>query len=74
MKFTTLCTTSIRGVIDEVRCGFFWIYALTPYSMVFLLYAFASAPMKIGFGLVRSCGLGWTHLGRIGPAQMLILI
>jgi hypothetical protein len=55
-----------RGVIGEVRCGFLRIYAPTPYSVVFLLHAPAPAPIKIGFGAVRSCGLGWTHLGRIG--------
>jgi hypothetical protein len=68
-----------RGVIGEVRCGFLRIYALTPYSAVFLLHAPVPAPIKIGFGavrfvLVRSCGLDWTHLGRIGLAQMSILI
>ena len=66
-----------RGVIGKVRCGFLWIYALTPYNAVFLLYAPAPAPMKIGFGVVQcglvwSCGLGWTHLGRIGLVQMSI--
>jgi hypothetical protein len=59
-----------RSVIGEVRCGFFRIYAPTPYSAVFLLHAPAPAPASIKidfgamrFGLVRSCGLGWTHLG-----------
>ena len=41
-----------RGVIGEVRCGFLWIYAPTPYSAVFLLHAPAPAPIKIGFGAV----------------------
>ena len=39
-----------------MRCGFLRIYAPTPYSTVFLLYAPATAPIKIGFGVVR-CGL-----------------
>jgi hypothetical protein len=47
-----------RGVIDEVRCGFLWIYAPTPYSAIFLLHAPAPAPIKIGFGAVR-CGAVW---------------
>jgi hypothetical protein len=69
----------IRGVIGEVQCDFFQIFAPTPYSAVSLLYAPALAPIKIGFsavqcGLVWSCGLCWTHLGQIGPAQMSILI
>ena len=69
-----LCYTA-RGVIGEVRCSFLQIYALTPYSAVFLLHT--PAPIKIGFGAVRcglvwSCGLGRTHLGRIGPVQMSI--
>jgi hypothetical protein len=42
-----------RGVIDEVRCGFFRIYSPTPYSAVFLLHEPALAPIKIGFGAVR---------------------
>ncbi len=67
------------GVIDEVWCGFLRIYAPTLYSAVFLLHAHAPASIKIGFGevrfgLVRSCGLGWTHLGWIESAQMSILI
>jgi hypothetical protein len=45
----------VRGVIGEVRCGFLWIYAPTPYSAVFLLHASAPAPIKIGFGAVW-CG------------------
>ena len=45
----------VRGVIGEVRCGFLQIYALTPYSAVFLLYAPASASIKIGFGTVQFC-------------------
>ena len=44
-----------RGVISEVRCGFLWIYAPTPYSAVFLFHALAPAPTKIGLGAVR-CG------------------
>ena len=53
----------IKGVIGKVRCGFLRIYTPTSYSAVFLLYAPAPAPIKIGFGavrfgLVRSCGLG----------------
>ena len=64
-----------------MQCSFFQIYVPTPYSAVFLLYALAPAPapapIKIGFGAVRcglvwSCGLGRTHLGRIGPVQMSI--
>ena len=51
-----------RGVIGEVRCGFFWIYAPTPYSVVFLLHALAPAPIKIGFGVV-SFGLVWCRCG-----------
>ena len=51
-----------RGVIGEVRCGFFWIYAPTPYSVVFLLHALA--PIKIGFGMVR-CGLVWCAVDEI---------
>ena len=43
----------IRGVIGEVRCGFLWIYAPTPYSAVFLLHAPAPTFIKIGFGAVR---------------------
>jgi hypothetical protein len=42
-----------RGVIGEVRYGFLRIYAPTPYSAVFLLYAHVPAPIKIGFGAVR---------------------
>jgi hypothetical protein len=42
-----------RGVIGEVRCDFFRIYAPIPYSAVFLLYTLASAPIKIGFGAVQ---------------------
>ena len=34
-------------------CGFFLIYAPTPYSAVFLLHAPAPTPIKIGFGGVR---------------------
>ena len=52
----------ISGVIGEVRCGFLRIYAPTPYSAVFLLYA--PAPMKIGFGAVR-CGLVWYGVGAV---------
>ena len=44
-------------MIDEVWCGFLWILAPTPYSAVFLLYASAPAPIKIGFGTVQ-CGVG----------------
>ena len=40
-----------------MRCGFFRIYALTPYSAVFLLHAPAPAPIKIDLGAVR-CGVG----------------
>ena len=62
MKFTTLCTTSISGVIDEVRCGFLWIYTPILYSAVFLLHAPTPTPIKIGFGAVRyglvRCGVG----------------
>ena len=52
----------LRGVIGEVRCDFLRIYAPIPYSAVFLLYAPAPAPMKIGFGVVR-CGLVWCGVG-----------
>ena len=45
----------LGGVIGEVRCSFLRIYVHTPYSMVFLLYSPAPAPIKIGFGAVR-CG------------------
>ena len=41
------------GVIGEVRCGFYQIYAPTPYNAVFLLHATASVPIKIGFSVVR---------------------
>jgi hypothetical protein len=39
-----------------VRCGFLLIYALTPYSAVFLLHV--PVRIKIGFGALRygSCG------------------
>jgi hypothetical protein len=51
-----------RGVIGEMRCGFFWIYAPTPYSAVFLLHAPTPAPIKISFGAVQfglvRCGVG----------------
>ena len=44
-----------------MRCGFLRIYAPTPYSAVFLLYAPAPtptpAPIKIGFSVVR-CSVG----------------
>ena len=48
----------LKGVIGEVQCDFLLIYAPIPYSVVFLLYAPASAPIKIGFGTLRcgSCG------------------
>ena len=53
-----------KGVISEVRCGFFWIYAPTPYSAVFLLHAPTPAPIKISFDAVRCrCGLAvWAEL------------
>ena len=54
----------IRGVIGEVRCGLFWIYAPTPYSAVFLLHAPVPAFIKIGFGAMR-CGLVWCGVGVI---------
>ena len=51
-----------KGVIGEMRCGFLRIYALTPYSEVFLLHVPTPASMKIGFGAVRfglvQCGGG----------------
>jgi hypothetical protein len=47
-----------RGVIGEVRCGFFKIYAPTPYSVISLLHTLAPAPIKIGLGAVR-CGAVW---------------
>ena len=58
-----------RGVIGEVRCGavqcgFLRIYALTPYSAVFLLHAPALAPIKIGFGAVW-CGVVWCDVGAV---------
>jgi hypothetical protein len=65
-----------RGVIGNVRYGFLQIYALTPYSAVFLLYAPAPTPMKINFSAVRfgvvrcRCGLAvwvrliWVRLGQ----------
>ena len=46
-----------RGVIGEVRCSavrFSPDYVPIPYSAVFLLHV--SAPIKIGFSMVR-CGL-----------------
>ena len=48
----------LKGIIGEVRYGFFWIYAPTPYSAVFLLHAPTPAPIKIGYSTVRcnSCG------------------
>jgi hypothetical protein len=54
----------IRGVISKVRCGFLRIYAPTPYSAVFLLYAPAPALIKIGFGAVRF-GLVWCGVGAV---------
>ena len=53
--------TLTRGVISEVRCGFLRIYAPTLYSAVFLLYVYAPALIKIGFGTVW-CGLVWCGL------------
>ena len=57
-----LLCVSTRGVIGEVRCGFLWIYAPTPYSAVFLLHALASTSIKIDFGAVQfglvRCGVG----------------
>ena len=55
-----------RGVIGEVRCGFLWIYAPTPYIAVFLLHAPTPTPtpIKIGFGAVR-CGLVWCGVGAV---------
>ena len=47
----------IRGVIGEVWYGFLWIFAPTPYNAVYLLYAPAPAPIKIGFGAVQ-CSVG----------------
>jgi hypothetical protein len=52
------------GVIGEVRCGFYQIYAPTPYNAVFLLHAPAFAPIKIGFSVVRSDSCGF--LGCVG--------
>ena len=43
----------LKGIIGEVRYGFLWIYAPTPYSAVFLLHALAPASIKIGFKAVR---------------------
>ena len=61
------------GVIREVQCGFLRIYASTPYSTVFLLYAPTFAPIKIGFGAVRfglmQCSVGeilWSRLNSFG--------
>jgi hypothetical protein len=51
-----------RGVIGEMRCGFLRIFAPTPYSAVFLLYAPAPVPTKIGFDAVR-CSLVWCGVG-----------
>ena len=56
--------TTDRSVIGEVRCGFLQIYTPTLYSAVFLLYAPAPAPIKIGFGAVR-CGLVWCGVGAV---------
>ncbi len=55
----------IRSIIGEVRYGFLRIFAPTPYSTVFLVYASAPAPIKIGIGVVLrfrfdSFGLDWT--------------
>ena len=55
----------IRGVIGEVRYGFLWIYAPTPYSAVFLLHVPASASIKISFGAV------WFGLVRYGIGAVL---
>jgi hypothetical protein len=53
-----IIANEILGVIGKVRCGFLRIYASTPYSAVFLLHAPAPAPIKIGFGAARWCGVG----------------
>jgi hypothetical protein len=37
----------------KVRCDFLRIYVLISYSVIFLLYTLASAPIKIGFDTVR---------------------
>jgi hypothetical protein len=59
----------IRGIISEVRCGFFWIYVPTSYSVVFLLPVLV--PIKINFVAVRHmCGLViWAGLIWIGLGQ-----
>ena len=58
MQFFSEYGKSSRSVISEVRYDFFRIYALTPYSAVFLLHTPAPVPIKIGFGVVRF-GLVW---------------
>ena len=58
----------LKGVIGEVRCGFLRIYVHTPYSVVFLLYPPALAPIKISFGAVW-CGAVWCDsYGFVGEA------
>ncbi len=58
MKLVVLFIGGVsRGIIGEMQCDFFPIYAPTPYSTVFLLHVPAPAliPIKIGFGAVW-CG------------------
>ena len=43
------------GVIGEIRCGFFFIYAPTPCSAVFLLHILVPVPALIKI----SCGAVW---------------
>jgi hypothetical protein len=65
MKLVVLFTGGVcRGVINEVQCGFFWIYAPTPYSTVFLLHTHLHLHLHllrsvlVRFGVVRCrCGL-----------------
>ena len=55
----------VRGVIGEVQCGFLRIFAPTPYSTVFLLYAPVPAPIKIDFDAVL-CDVGGFGLDSFG--------
>ena len=62
-----------KSIIGKVQCGFL---VLIPYNAIFLLYAPAPAPIKIGFNAVRfgvvrcKCGLVvwaeliWVRLGQ----------
>ena len=60
----TLEALTIRGVSDEVWCGFLRICAHIPYCTVFLLPAHVRS--FLAQCSVGSCGLGRTHFDRIG--------